>query len=66
MKPAELRQLSDGALQDKVLELSKEAFNLRFQHATNQLENSARIRQVRRDIARTQTILRERHTDRED
>lgn len=60
MKAAEMTQLSDGALQDKLQELSKEAFNLRFQHATAQLQNSARIRTVRRDIARVRTLMRQR------
>ncbi len=59
MKAADLRQKSPDELQDDVMSLRKEAFNLRFQKATGQLENTARVRQVRRDIARIKTILNE-------
>jgi large subunit ribosomal protein L29 len=57
MKAADLRQKSPDELQDEVMSLRKEAFNLRFQKATGQLENTARVRQVRRDIARIKTVL---------
>ncbi|WP_085445312.1 50S ribosomal protein L29 [Magnetofaba australis] len=57
MKAAELKEMSDAALADQLKSLHQEAFNLRFQHATAQLENTARIRQVRRDIARITTVL---------
>lgn len=60
MKAAELREMSDGALADKLKELHHETFNLRFQHATAQLENTARIRVVRKDIARINTIMAQR------
>ena len=60
MKASEIRDQSDDQLVDKLEELRREAFNLRFQKATGQLENTARVRQVRRDIARISTILRER------
>ena len=60
MKAAEVRDQSDDQLVDKLETLRKEAFNLRFQKATGQLENTARVRQVRRDIARISTILGER------
>ena len=60
MKTKDLRLLSDGELLHKEKELNEELFNLRFQHATGQLENTMRIPQVRRDIARVNTILRER------
>ncbi len=60
MKPEELRAMSDDELRAKEDELKKELFNLRFQKAIGQLENPMRIRQVRRDIARIKTILRER------
>ncbi|HBT20963.1 MAG TPA: 50S ribosomal protein L29 [Peptococcaceae bacterium] len=60
MKAKELRELSTEELQQKVGELKRELFNLRFQLATGQLENHMRIRQVRKDIARVKTILRER------
>ena len=57
MKASELRTRSEDQLRDQVLELKKEQFNLRFQKATGQLENTARVREVRRDIARIKTIL---------
>ena len=59
MKASEIRDQSDDQLVDTLEELRKEAFNLRFQKATGQLENSARIRQVRRDIARIKTVMHE-------
>jgi large subunit ribosomal protein L29 len=49
-----------GKLDDEVLKLKKEQFNLRFQRATGQLENTARVRQVRRDIARLKTIAQQK------
>ena len=60
MKAADLRTKSEDELNDQLLDLRKEAFNLRFQRASGQLENTARVRQVRRDIARTKTVLSER------
>ncbi len=57
MKAEELRGQTADQLNDKLLDLKKEQFNLRFQGATGQLENTARIRQVRRDIARVKTVL---------
>jgi len=63
MKVKELRQLSEGELLIKEKELGDDLFNLRFQHATGQLENVMRIPQVRRDIARVKTILREKAPD---
>jgi large subunit ribosomal protein L29 len=56
MKPADLRVMTIDQLDDETLKLTKERFNLRFQRATGQLENTARVRQVRRDIARMKTI----------
>jgi large subunit ribosomal protein L29 len=56
MKPADVRGMTLDQLEDEVLKLKKESFNLRFQRATGQLENTARVRQVRRDIARIKTI----------
>jgi len=56
----ELRQLEDDQLLDRLDDTRKELFNLRFQLATGQLDNTARIGQVRRDIARIGTVLRER------
>ena len=55
-----MRAKSADELTDELLALKKEAFNLRFQKATGQLENTARMRQVRRDIARAKTIMRDR------
>lgn len=60
MKAGDLRTKSEDELKDSLLGLRKEAFNLRFQRASGQLENTARIREVRRDIARIKTILRQR------
>ena len=60
MKPADLRAMSVDQLDDEVLKLKKEQFNLRFQRATGQLENTSRVRVVRRDIARILTIARQK------
>ena len=60
MKASDVRAKTDDELKQQVEDLSKEAFNLRFQRASGQLENTARVRQVRRDIARIKTILGER------
>jgi large subunit ribosomal protein L29 len=60
MSAAETRTKSDDELSGQLVELKKEQFNLRFQRATGQLENTARVRQVRRDIARIRTIIGER------
>jgi large subunit ribosomal protein L29 len=59
MKASELRELSLEELGYKLADLTQELFNLRFQHATDQLENPMRLRQTKRDIARTKTVLRE-------
>ncbi|MHB8765422.1 MAG: 50S ribosomal protein L29 [Deferrisomatales bacterium] len=60
MSTKELRELSVEELGAKDAELRQELFNLRFQHATRQLENTARLSQVRREIARVLTVLGER------
>jgi large subunit ribosomal protein L29 len=60
MKADELRGKSPDQLRDQLVALKKEAFNLRFQAATNQLENTARMRVVRRDAARVLTILNQK------
>jgi large subunit ribosomal protein L29 len=57
MKAGDLRAKSEDQLREQLLQLKKEQFNLRFQKATGQLENTARVREVRRDIARIKTIL---------
>ena len=56
MKAADVRAMTLDQLDDEVLKLKKEQFNLRFQRATGQLENTARVRTIRRDIARMRTI----------
>ena len=58
MKAEELRTKSADELTGELMSLKKEAFNLRFQKATGQLENTSRVRQVRRDIARIKTTMR--------
>ena len=60
MKPAEIRELSAEDLQGKLKEARQELFNLRFQMATSQLDNTARLGQVKKDIARIQTGMRAR------
>jgi large subunit ribosomal protein L29 len=60
MKPGDVRARTEDELTEQVETLGKEIFNLRFQRASGQLENTARVRQVRRDIARIKTILGER------
>jgi len=60
VKAKELRELSDEELRQRERELREELFNLRFQHSLGQLGNTARISQVKREIARIKTILRER------
>ena len=59
MKPTELRELDADELRRKQAELKDQLFKLRFQHELGQLENSAKLREVRRDIARIETIIRE-------
>ncbi len=63
MKTKDLRLLSEGELLEKEKQLDEELFNLRFQHATGQLENVMRIPQVKRDMARVKTMLREKALD---
>ncbi|MEL6967279.1 MAG: 50S ribosomal protein L29 [Pseudomonadota bacterium] len=58
MKPSDIRAMTEDQMKDQLVALKKEQFNLRFQRASGQLENTARMRQVRRDIARIQTIAR--------
>ena len=59
MKPAEIRDLSPVERDDKLKSLKEELFNLRFQHATGQLDNPMRLRDVKKSIARIKTIQRE-------
>ncbi len=60
MKPNEIRDMSADDLKAKIDELTRERFNLRFRSATESIENPMRFRDLRRDIARMQTILREK------
>jgi large subunit ribosomal protein L29 len=60
MKTADIRAMTSDQIEDEVLKLKKEQFNLRFQRATGQLENTARVREVRRDIARLKTIAQQK------
>jgi large subunit ribosomal protein L29 len=62
MKPDDLRAMTLDQLEDEAVKLKKEQFNLRFQRATNQLENTARVRAVRRDIARIKTITAQKRS----
>ena len=57
---SDLKAMTPDQLQDELLTLKKEQFNLRFQRATGQLENTARVREVRRDIARVKTLQRQK------
>ena len=59
MKSAEVRKMSATELDSKLIELKKDLFQLRLQHATNQLENPIRIAEVKKDIARVKTVQRE-------
>ena len=60
MKPKDLRDLTDIELEDRLADTRQELFNLRFQAATGALENAARVREVKRDIARILTVQNER------
>ena len=59
MKASEIRELSNAELNEKLTALKAELFNLRFQHAINQLENPMRMKEVKKDIARIKTVLRQ-------
>lgn len=63
LKVDELRQLSDDQLSETLLTLKKEQFNLRFQDATGQLQSTARVREVRRAVARVKTLQAQRKAD---
>lgn len=60
MNAADLREMDNGELLDALTEAKEELFNLRFQFATNQLDNTARFKEVKKEIARIRTLLRER------
>jgi large subunit ribosomal protein L29 len=61
MKTEDVRAMTVDQIDDEVLKLKKEQFNLRFQRATGQLENTSRVRAVRRDIARLKTVANQKH-----
>jgi len=63
MKATEVRQMSVQELNAKLVELKRDLFYLRMQHATNQLDNPSKIKEVKRDIARVQTIMREKQLE---
>ena len=60
MKARELKELTAEELLKKEKELKEEIFNLRFQHSTGQLDNTARLKQIKKDIARVETVLRQK------
>ena len=60
MKASEIRELTSDEMRQRLGEFTEELFNLRFQHATDQIENPMKLRYVKKDIARTKTILKER------
>ena len=60
MKASDIRVMTEDQMKDELAKLKKEQFNLRFQQASGQLENTVRVRQVRRDIARLHTIARQK------
>ena len=62
MKASEIRKMSESELNEKLVSLKKDLFFLRMQHATNQLDNPIKIAEVKRDIARVKTIIREQQT----
>ena len=62
MKAIEIRKMSEAELGEKLVSLKKDLFFLRMQHATNQLDNPVKIAEVKRDIARVKTIIREQQT----
>jgi large subunit ribosomal protein L29 len=63
MKPNELRDINDNLLRDHIATVRRDVFGLRMQHATGELENTARLRMVRRDLARALTVARQRGID---
>ncbi len=65
MKPQELRELSDDELRTKEKELADQLFKLRFQHTLGQLDNPAKLRNIRREVARIKTLLEEKRRGKE-
>jgi large subunit ribosomal protein L29 len=64
MKAKELRELTPEEIKKKEKDLKEELFNLRFQHSTGQLENTARMKMIKKDVAKTETVLREKELKR--
>ncbi len=64
MKAKELRELTPEEIKKKEKDLKEELFNLRFQHSTGQLENTARMKTIKKDVAKTETVLREKELKR--
>jgi large subunit ribosomal protein L29 len=62
MKVSDINGMTPDQLGDELLKLKKEQFNLRFQRATQQMESTARVRQVRREVAKVKTVMREKRT----
>lgn len=62
MKAGQVRGMTEDQLSDELIKLKKEQFNLRFQRATGQLENTSRVREVRRDIARLKTVAKNKRS----
>ncbi len=60
LKPVDVRAMTESELNDKLVALKKEQFNLRFQQATGQLDQTADVRRVRRDVARVKTVMAEK------
>lgn len=65
MKASEIKEMTANELQEKLGELKQELFNLRFQHAVNQLDNPMRMKAVKRDIARVKTFIRKQESSAE-
>lgn len=65
MKASEIKDMTANELQEKLGELKQELFNLRFQHAVNQLDNPMRMKAVKRDIARVKTFIRKQESSAE-
>ena len=65
MKLEKMRELSDAELSNELMKMKKELFNLRFQHVTGQLENPMKMKDVKKNIARVKTVIREKEQDKE-
>ena len=63
MKLEKMRELSDAELNNELMKMKKELFNLRFQHVTGQLENPMKMKDVKKDIARAKTVIKEKELE---